>query len=175
MRRRLAALGPPPWIGITWRAGTPPEAQFARDDRSLFKQIDPLLVAGALAGLPGTVLVLQREPRADEVAALGAALPGRVHDLSAANDDLEDMLALLSLLGEYVGVSNTNMHLRASAGRTARVLVPYPAEWRWMARGRESPWFPGFRVYRQTLTGRWDRALAELRADLAAAGAAAGR
>jgi len=166
MRRRLAALGPPPWIGITWRAGTPPEAQFARDDRSLFKQIDPLLVAGALAGLPGTVLVLQREPRADEVAALGAALPGRVHDLSAANDDLEDMLALLSLLGEYVGVSNTNRHLLAGAGGRARVLVPHPPEWRWMLAGAASPWFPGFRVYRQAVGGDWSAALAGLAADL---------
>ena len=41
----------------------------------------------------------------------------------AAADDL-----VLALLDEYIGVSNTNMHLRAAAGRTARVLVPRPAE-----------------------------------------------
>ena len=79
------------------------------------------------------------------------------------------MLALLSLVDEYIGVSNTNMHLRAAVGRTARVLVPRPAEWRWMARGASSPWFPGFSVYRQTLDGIWGGALASLRADLTAA------
>ena len=86
------------------------------------------------------------------------------------NDDLEQMLALLSLIDEYVGVSNTNMHLRAAVGKTARVLVPSPPEWRWMAEGRESPWFPGFSVYRQGYEGDWTQALAQLESDLRGAG-----
>jgi hypothetical protein len=89
-----------------------------------------------------------------------------VHDLSALNEDLEAMLALLALVDEYVGVSNTNMHLRAGVGRTARVLVPQPPEWRWMAVGEASPWFPGFRVYRQHVDGEWRDALARLSRDL---------
>ena len=96
-----------------------------------------------------------------------AATLGRpVHDLSALNEDLESMLVLLSLIDDYVGVSNTNMHLRAGAGKTARVLVPAPPEWRWMAEGKESPWFPGFSVYRQRYDGSWEGALAELQQDM---------
>jgi hypothetical protein len=94
------------------------------------------------------------------------ALGARVHDLSDLNDDLEAMLALLEVIDEYVGVSNTNTHLRACAGKTARVLVPAPAEWRWMAAGRYSPWFPGFPVYRQGVDGDWRAALDELARDL---------
>ena len=56
--------------------------------------------------------------------------------------------------------------LRAVAGKTARVLVPAPPEWRWMAEGKESPWFPGFRVYRQEYDGSWDTAFTELAVDL---------
>ena len=89
-----------------------------------------------------------------------------MHDLSALNEDLEAMLALLALIDDYVGVSNTNMHLRAGVGKTARVLVPCPAEWRWMAQGDESPWFPGFKVYRQKTDGNWNEALGRLAADL---------
>jgi len=63
-------------------------------------------------------------------------------------------------------VSNTNMHLRAGTGRPARVLVPRPAEWRWMATGDDSPWFPGFRVYRQGPDGDWGAAVNRLREDL---------
>jgi hypothetical protein len=54
-------------------------------------------------------------------------------------------------------------------GRTSRVLVPAPPEFRWMAEGDESPWFPGSRVYRQTADRAWDGALAALKRDLAAA------
>jgi hypothetical protein len=76
------------------------------------------------------------------------------------------MLAILAGIDEYVGVSNTNMHLRAAAGKTARVLVPAPAEWRWLRAGRESPWFPGFTIYRQSLQGDWRDALSSLHRDL---------
>ena len=174
VRRQLAAAGPPPYVGITWRAGTAYEQQTGAA-WDLYKEVPIAGLAAALRDAPGTFLALQRKPAPGELEKVTQALGRPVHDFTALNEDLEGMLALLAVIDDYVGVSNTNMHLRASAGRTARVLVPYPAEWRWMARGRESPWFPGFRVYRQTLTGRWERALAELRADLAAAGAAAGR
>jgi hypothetical protein len=95
-----------------------------------------------------------------------------VHDFTAWNEDLEGMLALLALIDEYVGVSNTNMHLRAAVGRPARVLVPCPPEWRWMYGRKRSPWFPEFPVYRQSPQGDWDEALRELGDDLAAAHAA---
>jgi hypothetical protein len=62
------------------------------------------------------------------------------------------------------------MHLAAGLGRTARVLVPYLPEWRWLEAGDESPWFPGFRVYRQSTSRNWGDALARLRADLLGAG-----
>ena len=65
------------------------------------------------------------------------------------------MAAVLSLIDEYVGVSNTNMHIRAGLGKTARVLVPFPPEFRWMNAGSESPWFPGFRIYRQPPGRDW--------------------
>jgi hypothetical protein len=165
VRARLAALGPAPYIGVTWRAGTLPEEQRA-SNWLLYKSIDLRALAAALDGVGGTLLALQRAPMSEEIATLSQALGRPVHDLCALNDDLEAMLALLGEIDEYVGVSNTNMHLRAAAGKTARVLVPAPAEWRWLRSGRESPWFPGFTVYRQSLQGDWRDALAALHRDL---------
>jgi hypothetical protein len=74
----------------------------------------------------------------------------------------------MHLLDDYVAVSNTNTHLRAATGKGARVLVTSPAEYRWMAKGDTSPWFPGFVLYRQDADFSWDRALARLHADLTA-------
>lgn len=160
---RLAALGPPPYIGVTWRAGT-------ADRLGALYKLAPLAEIGAaLAGLPGTLIALQRLPEAGEIAALASAAGKPVHDLTALNDDLEGMLALLARLDDYVCVSNTNVHLRAMVGRTCRVLVPAPPDFRWMAEGDESPWFPGSRVYRQTAARQWGGALAALKRDLAAA------
>jgi hypothetical protein len=74
------------------------------------------------------------------------------------------------VLDEYVGVSNTNMHLRAGLGLSARILVPYPPEWRWMAEGDLSPWFPGFSVFRESPSRSVDEALLRVVETLAVAG-----
>lgn len=160
LRARLADLGPPPYIGVTWRGGTP-------DMRDVLFKLAPIAAVGqTLAGLPGTLIALQRLPEQGEIALLAEAADRPVPDLTALNDDLEGMLALLSLLDDYVTVSNTNVHLRALTGRRSRVLVPCPPDFRWMAEGAESPWFPGCQVYRQEANRSWTEALAALRRDL---------
>jgi Flp pilus assembly protein TadD len=158
--QRLGQLGAPPYTALTWRAGME-----RRGKGVLAKAVEPVALGAALRGVAGTLLSVQRNARAGELEALTAAAGAPVHDLSATNEDLEEMLALMTSVDEYVGVSNTNMHLRASAGRTARVLVPHPPEWRWLGAG-ESPWFPGFHVYRDSPGERWGAALGALARDL---------
>ncbi len=165
---RLALLGPPPYIGLTWRGGIAPEEQRAMAWQ-LFKEIPLAQFGSALRGGGGTLLALQRNPAPGEIDRLAESAGKAVHDMTALNEDLEAMLALLALIDDYVGVSNTNMHLRAGVGKSARVLVPCPPEWRWLAHGEESPWFPGFRIYRQTAAGTWQDALDLLAADLQSA------
>ena len=158
-RERLRAFGPPPHIALTWRAGAP-QAGFAR----LVKEISPRMLGQSLRGIRATWIAVQRDPRPDEMAALADGLGSAVHDQGVVNADLEDALALMAAVGDYVGVSNTNMHLRAGVSPAGRVLVPFP-EWRWMARG-VSPWFPGFSVYRHARGPGWAPALQRLAADL---------
>jgi len=166
VRERLAAAGSPPYLGLSWQAGTPPEEQRGGPTWSLYKKIGIEPLAEALRDFPATFIALQRNPGPGEIESFSRILGRPVHDFSALNEDLESMAALLALIDEYIGVSNTNMHLRLAVGRTARVLVPAPAEWRWMNSGRSSPWFPGFSIYRQTLDGDWRPALAALRQDI---------
>ena len=168
MKERLSGLGPPPYLGLTWRAGTAPEQQRG-DVWMLHKEVPLERLGTTMHGVTGTLLALQRNPHNGEIEELSARAVKPVHDLTALNEDLEALLALLALMDDYIGVSNTNMHLRAGVSRTARVLVPRPAEWRWMISGSESPWFPGFRVYRQGPDGDWGAALRHLRGDLLAA------
>ena len=163
MRARLATLGPGPYVALTWRAG------LARRGKAvLAKAIDPQLLGAALQGIAATFVSVQRDPQPGEAQALEAMLGAKVSDFSASNADLDDMLAFLDVADEYVGVSNTNTHLRASLGRSARVLVPWPAEWRWLRAGEASPWFPGFPLYRASPEGDWRGALERLRAGLQA-------
>ena len=145
-RSALEGLDRP--VAVTWRAGTRSDDPYG----ILFKEVEPALIANALSAR--SVVSVQRRPEPGETEALGRALGRPVLDLSSWNEDLEDALALMATIEAYAGVSNTNMHLRAGAGRAATVFVPFPPEWRWLA-GAESPWFPGFRVVRQDWGGRW--------------------
>lgn len=170
-RDRLAGLGPPPYLGLTWRAGT--DTRRARrfgtqpaGGHKLFKEISPALLGQAVRGWAGSLVSLQREPAPHELDAIRKAAGADVHDLAAVNEDLSEALALLEQLDDYVAVSSTNMHLLAGLGRTARVLVPYPPEWRWMRGEGGSVWFPGFAVYRQPVGLDWSEPLARLREDL---------
>jgi hypothetical protein len=155
-------------LGVTWRAGTDVarRREFGQDPSALMKAISPSLLGQALRGWPGTVIVLQRGGRRRDSELFGAAFGAPFHDLSHLGDDLPALLPVLAALDENVGVSNANVHLLAGLGKTARVLVPYPGEWRWMRRAGPSPWFPDFPVYRQPQSRDWSATLARLRADL---------
>lgn len=157
-KRKLEELGPRPWTGITWRAG------LGRDvaAHGLNKEVplEPLLQA--LKG-SGTIVSLQRSPKEGELASAARILGAPLHDLSAAGEELEDLLALLAGLDRHVGVSSTNMHVAALAGLRAEVLVPFPYEWRWGHEG-DSPWFPGWKVLRQGPDRDWTKVLAALSA-----------
>lgn len=133
-------------VALTWRGGVASQGPA----RTQVKQVPMEVLARVVRERDrGTRFVaIQRQPRPGELEALERALGTPVEDASALNDDLEAMLAFLDEAGDYVGVSNANMHLRAGLGRAATVLVPSPAEWRWMAGGDSSPWFPHARVAR---------------------------
>ncbi|MGH8672603.1 MAG: hypothetical protein ACREUA_11325 [Burkholderiales bacterium] len=161
IQKRLVDIGNGPYLGVTWRAG---RGKTPGEKWTLSKQISPALLANTLKSWQGQVLVLQRNPRSREIEAFRQALEREVHNFSDLNENLEEMLALLSIIDEYMGVSNTNMHLRAGVGKTARVLIPNPPEWRWMAESDESPWFPGFSSIEKA-TG-WREAWGRLTLDL---------
>jgi len=166
MRSYLERFGPPPYLALTWRAGTPKKEQLTWREQFLSKEVSLEALASAIQGFQGTIVSVQRNPEAGETEYLSQIMACPVWDASAINGDLENMLALIGLIQEYVGVSNTNMHLLAGLGRRARVLMPNPPDWRWMATGMTSPWFPLYLIYRQASDGSWGEAMKQLAEDL---------
>jgi len=153
-------LEPGPILALTWRAGL-------AEDGPHRKALALADIAKLLKIWPGPVVAVQRAPEPGEIARIEKMAGRAVHDFCSFNDDLERMAALLHIVDEYVGVSNTNMHLMASLGNRARVLVKHPGEWRWLAEGTSTPWAPRAVLYRERLDCGWANAWRELIADLA--------
>jgi tetratricopeptide (TPR) repeat protein len=158
--RTLETL-PRPWIAVTWRAGGKAKT------RDTVKEVDLEALAALLRPLAGTVISVQRQPGIAESAALGRLLGRSVIDFAAANEDLELMLALMASVDRYVGVSNTNVHLRLAVGLGSDVLVPHPIDWRWQIDASGTvPWYPACRAYHETGQHEWSPAFAALAAAL---------
>jgi tetratricopeptide (TPR) repeat protein len=163
---RMREFGPPPYIGVTWRAGFLPDERVP-GTLYLAKEVKPEELGALLRPLRATFVIMQRRPSPADEQRFVAALGRPALDLSAVNDDLRDALAVLSILDDYIAPSNTNTHLRAAASRkTARVLVPSGPEWRWGLRTDRSAWFPEFRIYRESLQAGWAPAFKALALDL---------
>jgi tetratricopeptide (TPR) repeat protein len=161
-RKALEGLGPRPWIALTWRGGV----ASAGPSRTQVKEVPIERLGETLRGLQATWIGVQRLPRDGEYRRMAEAIGAPVHDFSAANDDLERMLALLACCDRYVTVSNANVHLRSALGGPVEVLIPQPPEWRWGTSGDRSPWFAEAAVHRQSVGGGWSTPLASLRAAL---------
>jgi tetratricopeptide (TPR) repeat protein/SAM-dependent methyltransferase len=164
----LQSVGNGPYIGLNWKAGM--GVQGAGNIFSkLAKAVDTETFAKALSSIGATWISLQRNVLKEELDQFQQHLQAPLHDAASLTDDIEDLLALLSLLDENVGVSNTNMHLRASLGLGSRVMVQTPGgDWRWGIEGDSSVWFTESKVYRQSMNGEWDAPLQVLQDDLKA-------
>jgi len=67
-----------------------------------------------------------------------------------------------------IAVDTAVAHLAGALGRPVWLLSRYDSCWRWLHGRRDSPWYPGLRLYRQPAPGKWAPALAALAADLSA-------
>lgn len=154
-------------LGLAWRAGTQAQPQGFATQRWLQKTAPLNSLLEVLAPLDVDVVVLQRGLLPEEWALVQARLgAARVLNASGCDQDLDELLALLSCLDGLVGVSNTNVHLCAGLGIGGDVLVPAPAEFRWQEEGSPSPWFPGFAVHRQCAGADWQAPMDTLAASL---------
>ncbi len=161
-RQALGAAGAPPYVALAWRAGLAPGASEER----LFKAVPVDRLGACLRDVPGTFVSVQRNPQPGELDALGRALGRPVLDASAFNDDIARITGMMAAVDSYVGVSSTNVHLRAGLGRGAEILVPFPPEWRYGAEGSRTPWYADFRLYREDPSRGWDDALASVAAQM---------
>ena len=157
----LEDLEPGPILALTWRAGL-------AEDGLRRKELALAEVAKLAQRWPGPVIAVQRQPLPDDLDILQRKAGRTIHDCCSLNDDLTKMAALLHVVDEYVGVSNTNMHLMANLGNRTRVFVTHPGEWRWGVAGDSTPWAPRARLYRELSHDAWSGAWTDLFADLAA-------
>jgi hypothetical protein len=139
-------------VGIAWRAGD------WNPRRSIdFARLTPLFDD---TGLDVQWHSLQCDRRLDEQHPRLNAFTGDI-GLPATAARIETMSLVIS-------IDSMPAHLAGALGVPVWTLLPHEADWRWLERRSDSPWYPTMRLFRQSRPGEWSSVLACVHRALAA-------
>ena len=137
-------------VGLVWECG-----DWARE-RAV--PLELLLPLGDLEGV--TMHVLQRGP--------GLNHRPDAFGLVSGSDDILDAARVVAALDLVITIDSMPAHLAGALGVPTWTLLHAQADWRWLERREDSPWYPTMRLFRQERAGEWRpvvaRVLGELRA-----------
>jgi len=83
-------------------------------------------------------------------------------DFDKAHGSFMDSAALMKNLDLVITADTSVAHLAGALGVPVWIILPFPAEWRWLMDRNDSPWYPTARLFRQTVDGDWSDVQQEL-------------
>ncbi|RJO72787.1 MAG: tetratricopeptide repeat protein, partial [Myxococcales bacterium] len=146
-------------VGIVWAGAAAARAERHRSC--------PFVHFLELLRVPGVVLYSLQTGKAAEDARQHAAEP-LVFETGHLLADYADMASAILQLDLVVSVDSTAAHLAGALGKPVWTLLPDVPDWRWTARGKNTPWYPTMRLFRQKTRGDWSGVIAEAVAELRA-------
>jgi hypothetical protein len=147
-------------VGICWQGNS---AQ-ARDK---FRSAAPAAFE-PLARVEGVRLFsLQKSTTADPSPEVGFPLVDYGDELDRSGAFL-DTAALIKNLDLVITVDTSVAHLAGALGAPVWVALSARADWRWLHRREDSPWYPTMRLFRQRKLGDWPELFARIAAELQA-------
>lgn len=147
-----------PRIGICW-SGRPGQAP----DR---KRSAALADFAPLFALPFDFHVLQKDIRTEDRELLPC-----FENLTAYSSELMDFADTAALIGEMdlcLSVDTSVAHVAGAIGATVWLMLPWVAEWRWLAEREDSPWYPTAALLRQPDLNDWAGLMASTKSRLIA-------
>jgi tetratricopeptide (TPR) repeat protein len=152
-------LGPRtrPRVGIAW-SGAPDHPEDA------IRSIPAALLLPPLAATGVELHVIQKDIRDSDAEAVTAA--GLIVHADRLTDFAETA-ALTSELDLVIAADTSVAHLAGALGLPTWILLQFSADFRWMRKRTDSPWYPTARLFRQTERGAWPPVIAAVAAELA--------
>ncbi len=147
-QRRLDTLQPSRRlrVGLAW-SGRPSHPNNVRRSVRL-ETLAPILA------IEGVDFFGLQKPFPEDDRAFAASLP-HFTDLSPELIDFAETGALMQSMDLLVAVDTAVVHLAGALGVAAWVLVPEPADWRWLLNRTDNPWYPTLTLFRQQKPTQW--------------------
>jgi hypothetical protein len=131
-------------VGLVWSGD-------ARHPRDHHRSIPAALFLPIVDGLHIHCHSLQLPVRDSDLPALRAR-PG-IARIDGASHDFADTAALIEQLDLVIAVDTAVAHLTGALGRPLWLLLPSTADWRWLTKRTDSPWYPSARLFRADTRG----------------------
>ncbi len=143
-------------VGLVW-AGNP------KHSRDAERSIPPALLK-PLEALPVAWHSFQveqgREMPFRRIIPMGPVLRGSFADTAYA----------VSAMDLVITVDTSTAHLAGALGIPTFLLIAAFPDWRWLMDRDDSPWYPSFRIYRQSEVGNWTSIIEQVVAELSSCG-----
>lgn len=124
----------------------------------------PLVYFERLAYLPNiTVYSLQKNNTAiSQTVKSQSPINFFAHDIDTIHGSFMDTAAIMKHMDLIITVDTSIAHLAGALGVPTWVILPFPAEWRWLTARSDSPWYPTMRLFRQKKYEQWEPVFEEL-------------
>jgi tetratricopeptide (TPR) repeat protein len=80
--------------------------------------------------------------------------------------NLDRFASQVAAMDQVITIDNSTAHLAGALGRAVSLLLPYAADWRWLEKRSDSPWYPTLRLFRQPKLGDWEPVIESVRSAL---------
>jgi tetratricopeptide (TPR) repeat protein len=77
--------------------------------------------------------------------------------------DIDRFAAQVAAMDQVITIDNSTAHLAGALGLPVWLLLPFAADWRWMEKRTDSPWYPTMRIFRQSKLGDWEPVVKNVR------------
>jgi tetratricopeptide (TPR) repeat protein len=155
-------------IGICWQGNdnyATPLLRTTVAQKSVHpKEFEPI------CSVPGvSIYSLQKMTGTDQL----KEIPSTMHiktfdgDFDQSHGRFMDTAAVIRNLDLVITVDTSVSHLASGLGTPTWILLPNPADWRWMIDRNDSPWYPNVtRLFKQPTPGDWKSMITEVADEL---------
>ncbi len=144
-------------IGICWQGNPNYSTPFLRN--AVAAKSIQLAQLAPISEIPGVSLYCLQKTTGEEQL---NNLPEGFHlhvfgpDFDKTNGRFMDTSAVMKNLDLVLTVDTSIAHLAGGLGVPVWVILPEPADWRWMLRESDTPWYPNMKLFRQPRPDDWE-------------------
>ena len=110
--------------------------------------------------LQHNLFLIQKEIRDTDQTTLRAM--SNLHSLGDLINNFEDTAAIVENMDLIISIDTSLVHLAGALGKKVLVLLSWCSDWRWLANGEYSSWYPSATLIRQSSPKNWESVMSKV-------------